>query len=240
MTILLARRLLGLLATLAVMSALVFWALDILPGNAAQIALGPDAAPLRALLDRFPPAFVDMGHTHYNELANDGRTAYAATRSTAQIEEGPPGFSVAALDAGAASWRFKPLDAPWPLVLLTSPADHRLATPQAAPQPLIRARAFHESGIARATCRIDDALPIDMHERDGAWSCPWRPDGAPHRITVRAETASGEAGEDTILAGPPPAPRDAPRGSDAHAIGAWAERHILGTQLGPNRNGRKW
>ena len=32
---------------------------------------------------------VDMGHTHYNELANDGRTIFAATRSTGQIEEGP-------------------------------------------------------------------------------------------------------------------------------------------------------
>jgi len=45
MTALLARRLLGLLATLAAMSALVFCTLDLLPGNAAEMALGPDAAP---------------------------------------------------------------------------------------------------------------------------------------------------------------------------------------------------
>jgi Icc protein len=31
-----------------------------------------------------------------------------------------------------------------------------------------------------------------------------------------------------------------PTGSDVRSIGAWPERHILGTQLGPNRNGRKW
>lgn len=45
------KRLLGLLATLAAMSALVFWALDILPGNAAEMALGADASPeaVRAL-----------------------------------------------------------------------------------------------------------------------------------------------------------------------------------------------
>ncbi|QHJ00643.1 ABC transporter permease subunit [Xylophilus rhododendri] len=51
MTAFIARRLLGLLVTLAAMAALVFWALDILPGNAAQMALGPDAAPeaVRAL-----------------------------------------------------------------------------------------------------------------------------------------------------------------------------------------------
>ena len=29
-------------------------------------------------------------------------------------------------------------------------------------------------------------------------------------------------------------------GSDAGSIGVWPERHLLGTQLGPNRNGRKW
>ena len=29
-------------------------------------------------------------------------------------------------------------------------------------------------------------------------------------------------------------------GSDANTIGAWPERHLFGTQLGPNRNGRKW
>ena len=45
MTVFLVRRLFGLFATLAAMSALVFVALDILPGNAAEMALGPDAAP---------------------------------------------------------------------------------------------------------------------------------------------------------------------------------------------------
>jgi peptide/nickel transport system permease protein len=51
MTAFFAKRLLGLLATLAAMSALVFWALDILPGNAAEMALGADASPeaVRAL-----------------------------------------------------------------------------------------------------------------------------------------------------------------------------------------------
>ncbi|MGI3779129.1 MAG: hypothetical protein ACRYGC_17705 [Janthinobacterium lividum] len=57
---------------------------------------------------------------------------------------------------------------------------------------------------------------------------------------MRATATSGASGEDTIHAGPPPAPADAPAGSDAHALAAWPERHLLGTQLGPNRNGRKW
>ena len=66
-------------------------------------------------------ALVDMGHTHYNELANDGRTIFAATRSTGQIEEGPVGYSVATIDGGVVSWRFKPLDDPFPFVMITAP-----------------------------------------------------------------------------------------------------------------------
>ena len=29
-------------------------------------------------------------------------------------------------------------------------------------------------------------------------------------------------------------------GSDDGSIGAWPERYLFGTQLEPNRNGRKW
>jgi Icc protein len=29
-------------------------------------------------------------------------------------------------------------------------------------------------------------------------------------------------------------------GSDADALGAWPERHLLGTRSDPNRNGKQW
>jgi hypothetical protein len=82
-------------------------------------------------------SLVERGHTHYNELANDGRTLYAATRSTGQIEEGPVGFSVITLDAGVISWKFKPLSE-WPLVVITSPGDRRLIVDAANPAQLVR------------------------------------------------------------------------------------------------------
>jgi 3',5'-cyclic-AMP phosphodiesterase len=52
---------------------------------------GVDAAELRHLFQYGCVLLVEMGHTHYNELANDGRIVYAATRSTGQVEEGPRG-----------------------------------------------------------------------------------------------------------------------------------------------------
>ncbi len=211
--------------------------------------LGPDAPRLQQLLDRHPVAMIDMGHTHYNELGNDGRTIYAATRSTAQVEEGPVGFSVSAIDAGSVSWRFKPLDSPWPFVLITAPADRRLATGLSGAvhgATMIRARVWDGADVTRVVCSVDNDAPIAMQFHDEVWSCPWVPPGqGERRITVRAETASGTVGKDSIVA-VVGSPDDAARlvrqspGSDATTIGAWKDRHIFGTQLGPNRNGRKW
>ena len=64
---------------------------------------GDDAIELRAMYRERGVLLVEMGHTHYNELANDGKTIYATTRSTGQLEEGPAGFSVKTLDHGVVS-----------------------------------------------------------------------------------------------------------------------------------------
>jgi 3',5'-cyclic AMP phosphodiesterase CpdA len=88
---------------------------------------------LNALFGTSSVRLVDRGHTHYNELANDGRIIFAATRSTGQIEEGPVGYSIVALDGGVVSWRFKALDDAFPFVLITAPADRRLITDAAGP-----------------------------------------------------------------------------------------------------------
>ncbi len=211
--------------------------------------LGPDAARLQQLLDRCPFAVIDMGHTHYNEPGNDGRTIHAATRSTAQAEEGHVGFSVSAIDGGSVNWRFKPVGSSWSFVLITAPADRRLATSLSAPvygATMIRARMWDGADVARVTCSVDDDAPVAMHSRDHVWSCPWAaPNKGEHRITVRAETACGAVGEHNIVVaagGPQDGARFARRspGSDANTIGAWEDRHIFGTRLGPNRNGRRW
>ncbi|MGI9071102.1 MAG: metallophosphoesterase family protein [Bryobacteraceae bacterium] len=106
---------------------------------------------VRALLRRHRVLLVDMGHTHYNELSNDGTTIYAATRSTGQIEEGPPGFSIITLDHDVVSWKFKELG-PWPFVMITSPADKNLITDPSKADQLVRGevRVMQESGMKAA------------------------------------------------------------------------------------------
>jgi hypothetical protein len=216
--------------------------------------LGESASKVQALMRRHRVLVVDMGHTHYNEIANDGRTVYAATRSTGQIEEGPVGFSVANLDAGVVSWKFKPLSV-WPLVMITTPADYAFIIDPTQPDQVVRgmtevhARAWDANGIVSADCRFDDGLwqPMRPLGTGPAWSCTWNSsdvaDGV-HRVTVLARCADGRTATDTISvltsqSGRYQAPRREARDS-ANAISAYPEKGILGTQLGPNKNGRKW
>lgn len=125
---------------------------------------------LSELIARYGVKLIDMGHTHYNEISHGGRTIYAATRPTAQIGEGPVGFSVTNYDSGVVSWRFLELGK-LPAVMITSPADERLMADDADSDRPARERA----------------------ERD-----------------------------------------------QDNALEAWPEHGLRGTQLGPNKNGRKW
>jgi Icc protein len=204
---------------------------------------------LRGLLARYHVVAVDMGHTHYNELANDGRTIYAATRSTGQVEEGPVGFSIAAIDHGVVGWRFKPLDTPWPFVVIASPADRRLVIdPEAADQVVrdrfeVRALVWSGQTITACSYRVDDGPWQAMSKLpDGPrWSAACIAPACDFRPTVRGEDAGGGTDMETIevAAGHYEPPHRHADGSNADAVGAWPAKGILGTQLGPNRNGRK-
>jgi Icc protein len=205
--------------------------------------LGEEGAELAAMIDKSPVVLVSMGHTHYNEISNDGRTIYAATRSTGQIEEGAAGFAFAAIDRGAVSWRFKPLQSPWPFVMITSPADRRLTIgPESgeASSGQARASAWGAIPIAQAEFRIDDQPWEPMYGGDGGlFGGELKAPDRPFRLIVRVTDQQGNRDIDTIEVAPN-RETGQPTGSDAGSIGAWPERHLFGTQLGPNRNGRKW
>ena len=187
-----------------------------------------------------------MGHTHYNELANDGRTIFAATRSTGQIEEGPVGYSVVTLDGGIVSWRFKPLDDAFPFVVITAPADHRLLRDPGhalAESAEVRAVVFGRRTVVSAACRTEEGTwtPMTRAAGERVWTATLAvPADRLVSITVQAVDDSGRPGQHTIEAAtrtyvPPPRVRN---GSDAASVGAWPENGIFGTRLGPNRNGR--
>ena len=208
----------------------------------------------RELLDLFRKSgvsLVEMGHTHYNELANDGQIIYAATRSTGQIEEGPVGFSVTTLDGGVVSWKFKP-KGEWPLVIITSPADRRLIVEASNPAQLVR-------GTVQVRARIwgegikDVAMALDGNEvrppttlDDCTWAAEWDStqlaDGA-HVLSVTASTSTGQTSDRiTALVNQKGEYKSPARYATDYenTVGEWRDKHILGTELGPNDNGRHW
>jgi Icc protein len=210
---------------------------------------------VRDLILQHAVLLVEMGHTHYNEIANDGYTLYVATRSIGQIEEGPVGFSITNLDGGVVSWKFNAMGN-WPLATITSPADRRMIIdPEDAQQVLsgeieLHVKVWSAQEIVSVTYSVDGGQSPKSMNRLGqtALWCALLDssefaDGE-HIILVEAWTDSGARCEDQISvlvnqSGYYVSPKRQP-GDDSNAIGAWPEKGILGTQLGPNKNGRKW
>jgi 3',5'-cyclic-AMP phosphodiesterase len=164
--------------------------------------LGDSAGAVRDLIRKHRVIMVDMGRTHYNEIANDGQTIYATTRSTGQIEEGPVGFSIANLDGGVVSWKFKSLDAPWPFVMITAPADQAFILDPTQPEQVVRgvvevrAKAWDERGVASANFCIDDGpwRPMSRIGASPAWSCAWDSFAAPTAFTKLRSRCEAQTG----------------------------------------------
>jgi hypothetical protein len=216
--------------------------------------LGTFSSAVRGLVKRYRVLLVDMGHTHYNEIANDGHTLYTATRSTGQIEEGSVGFSITNLDNDVLSWRFKPLGE-WPFVMITSPVDERLLTNQeAAPRievekVAVRVKAWSDRKLLRGYAEIgDQKVHLDQIAQTAVWQASFDIDRLPDGInllTAHFEDEGRKSADDTIRLVINPSsgqwkPATRNPGDSENAIGAWPEHGILGTQLGPNKNGRKW
>jgi 3',5'-cyclic-AMP phosphodiesterase len=201
---------------------------------------------LNRLIDAHDVALVDMGHTHYNELANNGRTIFAATRSTGQVEEGPVGYSIATLDSGIVSWRFKALDDPFPFVVITAPADHRLMRGPGHARDgscEVRAVIFGARRFQRVECCVEggDRSPMTLSPDGRFWTGRLiLPAERLATITVQAVDETGRPGQHSIRAATKAyvAPSRVRDGSDAASIGAWPENGVFATQLGPNRNGK--
>jgi Icc protein len=214
--------------------------------------LGTSSSSLRDLIMRYGVVLVDMGHTHYNEIANDGVTLYTATRSTGQIEEGPVGFSVTNLDNGVVSWRFKPLGE-WPLVMITAPADERLSADREPPhvagaRMTVRVKAWSDKKLIRGFAAIgDQQVGLEQLASSAIWQANVdanRLADGDYPLTVKLTDEAGKSGEDVIRVAVSSLRQyktEVRSTSDKdNVIEAWPERGILGTQLGPNKNGRKW
>ncbi|TWR30943.1 metallophosphoesterase [Mucilaginibacter pallidiroseus] len=212
----------------------------------ADLADMKEIARLNQLISKHQVVLVDMGHTHYNEISNDGHTIYSATRSTGQIEEGPVGYSLITIKDGVVSWRFKPLDDPFPLVVITQPADYRLLTSKdhtIVDKIEVEAIVFGSRDLEQVKCKTENNTWLEMtKERDNIYSATLYdlPYADKISITVEAKDLTGRPGRHTICAATPLfiIERKIKDGSNRNAIDGWPENGIFGTQLGPNQNGK--
>ncbi len=202
---------------------------------------------LKKLLRLYPVLLVDMGHTHYNELSNDGTVPYSATRSTGQIEEGPVGYSVTTIDNDGVSWHFVELGSP-ELVSITHPQDERLVTDRSnlllAKEISVRVKTWVSGTFRSAYAQIAD-IQARLASQDGImWEGKLDISGVPdgeHQLKAVAVREDGKECSSSIrlCVGPMPE-REFAEVDQENTIGEWKERGLLGTQLGPNKNGKKW
>jgi 3',5'-cyclic-AMP phosphodiesterase len=200
---------------------------------------------LMEALSNFNVRLIDMGHTHYNEIANDGRTLYSATRSTGQIEEGPVGYSVTNVDGYVVSWRFVELGK-LPVVVITSPSDERLLT-KSNEMPRgklkVRAKFWGEAEAVRAAAHLHGhAVPMKRAANSDVWEADV---STPHEgvfsLKVSVEDTRGKIATDEIrVVSGDHVQRERLERDQDNALEAWPEHGLLGTQLGPNKNGKKW
>jgi Icc protein len=123
-----------------------------------------------------------------------------------------------------------------------SPARHA-AHPNGQWRLVVRAKVLGDVPIEAVEVNMGDAEWAFMTPVPGAvalWQAGMSASGG--LIRVRARASIGRQDEDRIEPAArswtaPPRARD---GSDRDRVGAWPSKGILDTQLGPNRNGRKW
>ncbi len=195
---------------------------------------------LKDVIQRDSVIMVDAGHTHYNEIANDGNTIYAATRSTGEVSEGPVGYSIVNIDNGVVSWKFKTMGS-WPFVMITSPVDKMLmigGSQIIKDTAYIRVKVWDDKGVVSLTMQIDGGLAVLM-DRIGEtqmWSARFdatKVSDGDHRISVSVTGAGGNTDQDvvTVTVNQSGSVQQVKRsfGPEGNSVGSYTEKGLLGT-----------
>lgn len=149
-------------------------------------------------------AFV-CGHTHYWQVANDGRNVFVATRSIGDPEGGAPGYCIGFLRGDDLGFVYRTVEDSGPVVLITHPRETLLATSGShvvSGPDEIRTRIWSDEAVVDVRGRIDDGpwFPLAPSEAS-EWSAPL-PGGelqkGEHTLAVEARVESGERNEQRI------------------------------------------
>lgn len=165
---------------------------------------GPGIDDWRAIVQTRRIAVIVCGHTHYGQVANDGRNACVATRSIGDPEGGPPGYTLAAFRGEDLAIVFRSIEDRGPIAMVLHPRESILAT---GPSHVVRGpdrivvRAWAASAVDRVRARVDAGPWILLEPEGPEWSA--RLDGGSlskgeHDLLVEVQGEEGGLAARTI------------------------------------------
>ena len=167
---------------------------------------GPGIEAWREVMQTRRITAIFSGHTHYGQIANDGRNVAIASRSIGDPEGGPPGYTVAFLQGEDLAVTYRSTDDQGPVVLITHPREKLLAT---GPRHIVSGpdyvgvRTWSMSAVATAQGRIDDGDWFDLLPlAPGVCRHPLAGDGlkkGEHILEVQAVDAEGRGSGQRII-----------------------------------------
>ncbi len=162
---------------------------------------GPGIAEWREVVQTRPIAAIICGHTHYWQVANDGRNVAIATRSIGDPEGGAPGFAVGCLSGEDLAVAYRAVDEEGPLALVIHPREALLATGPAhvvRGADEIRVRTWSRTPVGRVLGRIDGGEPFPLKSAgEGLWTARLPGDllaRGEHSLDVEAIDGDGRKG----------------------------------------------
>ncbi|MEQ1842292.1 MAG: metallophosphoesterase, partial [Verrucomicrobiales bacterium] len=175
------------------------------PFKVCESFAGPGVAEWREIVQTRPVTAIFSGHTHYGQVANDGKNLYVATRSVGEPEGGPAGGAVVYLDGDDLALTYRSVEDKGPLVLITHPRQVILCTGGShivSGPDEVRARIWSEKPLSSVEFRIGNGPWLAM-EPDGVqqFRGPIPGDAlekGEHQLEVRAMDAEGWSGAQSI------------------------------------------
>lgn len=165
---------------------------------------GPGIDDWREVVQTRRIAAIFAGHTHYGQVANDGRNVSIATRSIGDPEGGPAGYTIAYLGGDDLAVKYRTVEDRGPVALIAHPRAVLLATgPRhiVSGRDTVRVRTWPAAAGA-VQGRVDEGAWFDLRPIGGnEWEAPLpteRLAKGEHALEVRYTDADGQEATDQL------------------------------------------